>query len=318
MSDASIRAVVVDQPGDADTLRVRAVDAPRIGPGEVLVGIEAAGVNPVDTGNRADPTWARLSAPYVVGYEFAGRVLELDKSVKHPLRVGDPVWGMLPVRGTTWGAYAEQITARAELVAPMPTVLEANAAAVLPIAGCTALQVLDRMSLNPGSWLLIHGASGGVGHLLVQLARSRGIRVAAATRRVQRERVVDLGVELWLDRTAGCPAARAAAELGHDLDGAADLVGGFLPSSLPFLREGAQAAAIVDLDGNLETAIDRNITIHGVLVRPGRQSLAQLADAVDDGLRVDIAATFPLADAAIAHRRLEAGAVGGKIVLTVG
>jgi NADPH:quinone reductase-like Zn-dependent oxidoreductase len=56
VSDASIRAVVVDQPGDADTLRVRAVDAPRIGPGEVLVGIEAAGVNPVDTGNRADPT----------------------------------------------------------------------------------------------------------------------------------------------------------------------------------------------------------------------------------------------------------------------
>ena len=111
-------------------------------------------------------------------------------------------------------------------------------------------------------------------------------------------------------------AHAAAAKLGRPFDGVADLVGGLLLESLPALAEGAQAATIVDLDGDFDEAIDRNVSLHGVLLRPGRDLLVELAAAVDAGLRPTISATYPLARAAEAHRRLERGGVGGKIALT--
>lgn len=281
-----------------------------------MVSIAAAGVNPVDAGNRADPSWAGVHPPYVVGYEFAGEVTSIDTD-ETDLRVGDLVWGLLPVRGTRWGAYAEQIAVPHCLLAPRPAVLTAIEAAALPLAAATALQTLDRLRLSRGDWLLVHGAAGGVGHLLVQLAAGRGIRVAAASRPDDRQRLISLGVELWLDRAVESVAAVAAAELGHDVDAVVDLVGGQLLASLPYVIEGGHAATIVDLDGNFNEAIDRNISIHGVLMRPGRDVLDRLSAAVGAGLRPHVKYTWPLVEAAAAHRRLEAGGVGGKIVLAV-
>jgi NADPH:quinone reductase and related Zn-dependent oxidoreductases len=111
--------------------------------------------------------------------------------------------------------------------------------------------------------------------------------------------------------------AVAAAELGQGIDAVVDLVGGQLLRSLPYLVEGGQAATIVDLDGNFDEAIDRNISIHGVLMRAGRDVLERLSTAVDAGVRPHVRQVWPLAEAATAHRRLEAGGVGGKIVLSV-
>ncbi len=280
---------------------------------QVLVAVDAAGVNPVDAGNRSDGTWAGLAPPYVVGYEFAGTVVAGDGT---RLRSGDAVWGLLPVRGTRWGAYAERVAVDASYVAPRPAALTSVQAAVLPLAGGTALQVLDRLALPSGAWLLVHGAAGGVGHLLVQIAVQRGLRVAAASRAEDRERMLQLGVELWIDRAEPDVVHAAAAKLGRPFDGVADLVGGLLIESLPALAEGAQAATIVDLQGDYDEAIDRNVSLHGVLLRPGEDLLAALAAAVDAGLTPTISATYPLARAADAHRRLERGGVGGKIAHT--
>jgi NADPH:quinone reductase len=271
-----------------------------------VVAIEAAGVNPVDAGNREDPSWAGVEAPYVVGYEFAGRVVGSDEEV----------WGLLPVRDTRYGAMAERVAVAAELVAPRPAGLDAVSAAALPLAGCTALQVLERMRLPAGAWLLVHGATGGVGHVLVQLARRRGLRVAAAARPADRARMEGLGVDLWLDRADHDPAAAATRALGHRLDGVVDLVGGLLESSLPHVAVGGRAATVVDLAGDLDEAIDRNIDLHGVLVRPGRDRLDALAVEVAAGLRPTVVATYPLERVADAHRRLAAGGVGGKLVIT--
>jgi NADPH:quinone reductase len=318
---AGVRAVVVDRPGAAEALRPAEVPAPRPSVGQVLVAVEAAGVNPVDVGNRADSSWARLTCPYVVGYEFAGVVVDSGDDaagvLTARLRPGEAVWGLLPVRDTRWGAYAEQVAVDAELVARRPPALDRVSAAVLPLAGATAVQLLNRLALAPGAWLLVHGAAGGVGHLLVQLASARGLHVAATSRPADRARLLDLGADLWVDRNTTEVAHVAAVELGRGFDGVADLVGGLLVGSLPSLVDGAQAATIVDLHGDYEEAIDRNLTIHGVLLCPGHAALADLADAVDAGLRPTVAATYALADAASAHRRLEAGAVGGKIALTV-
>jgi NADPH:quinone reductase len=177
--------------------------------------------------------------------------------------------------------------------------------------------VLQRMPLAAGSWVLVHGAAGGVGHLLVQMARGLGLRVAAASRPHDRRRLEELGVDLWLDRAEPAPAEAAVADLGHELDAVVDLVGGQLEPSLPFVRVGGHAATIVDLSGDLDLAIDRNIDLHGVLMRAGRDRLYELAAEVAAGVRPHVTDTYPLERVADAHRRLEAGRVGGKLVITV-
>jgi NADPH2:quinone reductase len=279
----------------------------------VVVAVDAAGVNPVDAGNRGDPSWAQLEPPYVVGYEFSGRAVHASEGYA----AGDPVWGVLPVRGTRWGAYAEQLGVPAGLVAPKPVGLDALSAGCTPLTGLTALQTLDRLHAEPGSWLLVHGATGGVGQLLVQFARARGIHVAAATRANQRLLVEELGVELWLDRSETDVPGRLGRMLGWQFDGVVDLVGGLLLGSLPFIREGGHAATIVSLTGDFDEAIDRNISIHGVLVRPGRAELDRLADVLGRTIRPRIRGVYPLAEAQRAHERLANGGVDGKLVLQV-
>jgi NADPH:quinone reductase-like Zn-dependent oxidoreductase len=302
-----MRAVVVEQPGGPEVLTLTTLLGPSPSHGEVLVEVEAVGVNPVDCGTRADPSWAAVETPYVVGYEFSGRLAGS----------GEEVWGLLPVQGTRWGALAEQVVVPAGLVATRPPELDAVSAAALPLAGCTALQVLERLRLPEGSWLLVHGAAGGVGHLLVQMAARRGLRVAAASRPEDRGRMKGLGVDLWLDRAVPDPAAAATQSLGHALDAVVDLVGGLLEPSLPHISIGGHAATIVDLTGDLDLAIDRNLDLHGVLMRAGADRLGALALEVAAGVRPNVVATYPLERTADAHRRLEAGRVGGKLVVTV-
>jgi NADPH2:quinone reductase len=302
-----VRAVVVEQPGGPEALTLVDLPEPSPGPGEVLIEVEAVGVNPVDAGNRSDPSWAGLATPYVVGYELAGREVV----------TGEPVWALLPVQGRRWGALAERVAVPAELVAPRPPHLDPIVAAALPLAGCTALQLLGRLPLNAGSWLLVHGAAGGVGHLLVQMAVLRGLRVAAVSRPDDRSRLEEHGVGLWVDRYEPDVEAAVVRELGHPVDAVVDLVGGRLEHSLPHVAVGGHAATVVDLDGDLDLALDRNLDLHGVLVRPGRERLYELAAEVGAGVLPDVADTYPLAHVADAHRRLEAGGVGGKLVITL-
>ena len=270
-----MRAVVVGEPGGPDALTTAELPDPVPGAGQVVVAVDAAGVNPVDLGNRSDARWSGVESPYVVGYEFAGTVAELD-GAPTDLIVGDPVWGLLPVRGTRWGAYAERVAVDVTFVARRPASLE-----------------------------------------LVQLAAIRGLRGAAVSGAADRERLLGLGAELWVDRSGpGSPAADAATRLGHNLDAAVDLVGGQLVRAQAHVRDGGRLATVVDLEGDFGEAIDRNLSIHGVLLRPGRDLLDSLAQAVVSGLRPAVRGVFDLAQASVAHERLEAGGVGGKLALT--
>jgi NADPH2:quinone reductase len=124
---------------------------------------------------------------------------------------------------------------------------------------------------------------------------------------------------VFLDRHAGEVAERARRAIGQELDMVADLVGqGTLASSLPMVREGGRAGSIVELAGDLEPAVDRNITLHGVLVRPSQEVLGVLAAAVAAGtLRPVVDQVLDLADAAAAHRRVESRRGQGKVVLRV-
>ena len=190
-------------------------------------------------------------------------------------------------------------------------------AAAIPLAGSTALQLFDRLALQSGEAVLVHGASGGVGRLFVQLARMRGIRVAAASRRAWHPLLRGLGVDLVIDREQSDVVAAAVRELGGPVDAVADCAGhGLLAASLVGVREGGSAGSIVELSGDFEEAIDRNIRLHGVLVRPERETLGRLREAVEQG------ALQPVVDAVVepdaiaqTHRRLETGRGIGKVVL---
>jgi NADPH2:quinone reductase len=273
-------------------------------------------VNPVDASNRADPTWAGIEPPYVVGYEFAGWIEEVGDGVARFAR-GDAVWGMCSVRGTRWGAYADYVELDAGWVGPRPAGLDVVEAAAIPLVGSTALQLLDRLALQSGEAVLVHGASGGVGRLFVQLARMRGVRVAASSSRARHPLLRGLGVDTVIDRERSDVVAAAVRELAGPLDAVADCSGhGLLAASLYGVREGGSAGSIVELCGDFEEAIDRNLRLHGVLVRPERETLDRLREAVEHG------ALRPVVDAVIepdaivqTHRRLDAGHGVGKVVL---
>jgi NADPH:quinone reductase len=313
-----VRAVIVERPGGVEHLRVGELPVPGVAAGEVRVRIEAAGVNPVDAYNRADPGWAGLDAPFVVGYEFAGRVEQVGQRVRD-LAAGDAVWGLLPVRGTRWGAHADEVVCDAQLVALRPTELDAAEAAAMPLAGVTAMQLLDRLNPAAGEWMLVHGAAGGVGHLLCQLARARGVQVAAPASANRHPLLRRLGVSVVVDRHQP-DAMRAARELaGGDFPLVADLVGhGCLAASLDVAAEGALLGSIVELEVDLDQVIDRNMTLIGVLVRPGRGALDALAQQVSvHGVRPLVDQLLPLEEAAKAHERVETGSGQGKVVLIV-
>jgi NADPH2:quinone reductase len=318
ISSAQFNAIVVERPGGVDALELTRLSRHPLRTSDVRIRVEAAGVNPVDAGNRADPSWAGIAPPYVVGYECSGVVLEVGEKADH-LREGDDVWAHLPVRGTRWGTYAEELVADGEFVACRPTSLSPLEAAALPLAGSTAMQLLDRLDLASGEWILVHGAAGGVGHLFVQLAQARGARVAVVASPARHDLLRSLGVEVVVDRFQDDAIRLARDEAGTDFDVAVDLVGQrLLAASLPFIAEGGRAATIVELTGDFEEAVDRNLTIHGLLVRPSRVTLQQLEQLVLDGsLHPLIDDVIPLEECRRAHARLETRSGQGKVVLVV-
>ena len=311
-----MRALVVREPGPAENLEPAELARPAAGAGSVVVRVGAVGVNPVDATNRADPSWAGIEPPYVVGYEFAGWIEEVGPGATRFVR-GDAVWGMCPVRGARWGAYAEFVEVEADWVGPRPAALDVIEAAAMPLTGSTALQLLDRLALRPGDSVLVHGASGGVGRLFVQLARMQGVRVAASSSRTRHPLLRDLGVEIVIDREEGDVVAAAVRQVGGLLDAVADCAGhGLLPASLVGVREGGSAGSIVELCGDFEEAIDRNLRLHGVLARPERRTLDRLGEAVERGPLRPVVDTVVEPDAIVrAHRRLETGRGAGKVVL---
>ena len=312
------RAIVIKQPGGPEVLRLVEMPSRPLGGSEVRVAVEAAGVNPVDAGNRADPAWAGLVTPYVVGYEFAGQVEEVGELVED-LRVGDGVWGLLPVRGTRWGAYAEEVVADERFVAVRPPSLEVAEAAALPLVGATSLQLLDRLDPAPGEWILVHGAAGGVGHVFVQLAHARGARVAAPASRARYDLLRELGVAVVVDRHEPDAIQTARDQAGTEFAMVADLVGQeTLVASMDVIAEGGRAGSIVGLGGNLEEAIDRNVTLHGVLMQAGRDVLHALETLAEAGqVRPVLDEVLPLEQVRRAHERVETGSGQGKVVLTV-
>lgn len=310
-----MKAVVIREFGGPEQLRVAEVPDPVPGPGQVRVAVCAAGVNPVDAFNRADGSWAGLTVPCVLGYDIAG-VIESTGPGVAGLEPGDRVMAMTHFRDGA-GGYADLAVIDAGLAAPVSAASSFASAAATPLAAGTAHDVLARLALPSGSSLLVLGGSGGVGLFLLQLASASGIATVGVGRQAMHEQMLSLGAAGCIDYSRQDVARAAVALTGGRVDAIADLVGGSLAqTALPALRPGGQFAAIASPVLDLDQLVDDNITFHGVLIQDDGDRTRRLAGLLADGtLRPVISHVFPLAAAARAHRIIESGHAGGKIVL---
>jgi NADPH:quinone reductase-like Zn-dependent oxidoreductase len=217
------------------------------------------------------------------------------------------------------GGYAELAVTDADLVAPIAAATSFTQAAATPLAGGTAELVLGRLALPPGSRLLVLGASGGVGLFLLQLAARSELITLAVGRPAMHKRMRAVGASHCVDYTAGRVAEQAIELADGPVDAIAALIGGpHLADAFGALRPGGQMAAIATPEISLDPLLDENITFHGILIGDDGQRTRRLAAQLADGsLRAVISHELPLSEAAEAHRILETGHPGGKIVLIV-
>ncbi len=314
---ATMRAIGQDTHGSPEVLKELELSKPAPGLNEILVAVRAAGVNPTDWWNRAQAISVdRL--PLVLGWDVSGVVEAVGTGVTL-FKPGDEVFGMLPYPEGV-GSHAEYVTARARSFAHKPVGIDHVQAGALPLAALTAYQALvDTADVQPRQRVLIHAAAGGVGHLSVQIAKSRAAYVIGTASAAKHDFLRSLGADEAIDYHT-VDFAEAVTDIDVVLD-PISLDTAARARSLAVLRPGGILVSIlpvpVDPDELAEIA-ERGIRFESLLVEADHAGMQAIADLVETGaLRAHIEAVFPLADAAKAHALGETGRTTGKIVLTV-
>ena len=287
-----MRAAVIHRTGGPEVLQLEEVPRPEPADGEVLIRVHAASVNPIDWKRRRGDR--RLEVPAVLGRDVSGTVAV---SRAAGCAEGDAVFG---TAGT--GGYAEYTASSADQIARKPDAVTHEQAAAIPVAGLTA-----------GRTALVAGAAGGVGHFAVQFARHAGARTIGTGSTANRDFVLGLGVDHYIDYTReGATDAVAGVDLAYDTVG-----GETTTALLDAVRDGGVLAGIA---GPLpeDAARARGISSHRFRMNPSPDELARIAGLVAQGdVHVEIANVLPLAEVARAHAISEAGHVRGKLVLRV-
>ena len=318
--------IEITEPGGPDGLASRHVPDPVAERGEVVIAVTSAGVNNADLLQRRGHYASPPGAPPWPGLEVSGTVLEAGPGV--PWARGDRVAALLD-----GGGYAERVAVRSGQVLPAPDGVDLADAAALPEAACTVWSTLMAAGLRPGEWLLVHGGSGGVGSLAIQIAAAIGCHVlATAAGTVRAARCAGLGADAVADHLTEDFVARAReATDGRGVDVVLDVVGAaYLARNLDALATGGRLAVIglqkgrrAELD--LGVLLAKRATVLGTTLRsrPPAEKAAIVAAVrehvwpmiADGRVRPVIHDRLPLADAALAHRMLESGEVFGKLLL---
>lgn len=305
------RAVQYDHFGDPEVLRIVDVPAPEPAPGEVLIAVHSAGLNPIDVktvagafpvrpaealGRVRDPRrWLRHSFPRTLGRDFAGTITSLGDGVTG-LSVGQEVCGTLrsaPTQASARGAVTELLAAPASDVIPRPEALPVAVAACLGVAAQTACGALRALDIEQGDTVVISGASGGVGSLAVQLAARRGARVIGIAGPASADRLRALGaepvsyesdIEAQIAHAAGRPVTKLLdchggyARLGLDLGLPGRSIATLVPSPLVVLRHVRFTGSRHALPGDLEQVA--RLAAAGTLVTPPTTPIAFDAHAI--------------------------------------
>ncbi|MGI5251200.1 NADP-dependent oxidoreductase [Actinacidiphila glaucinigra] len=310
----TMRAITQDVLGGPEVLREAELERPAPGIGQLLVRVHAAGLNPTDTKHRQSGLFLG-NPPFVLGWDVSGVVEETGLGVAL-FQPGDEVFGMLPYPYGA-GSHAEYVTGPARAFVRKPSAMSHEEAAAIPLVALTAWQALaDVAAVRPGQRVLVHAAAGGVGHVAVQIAKSLGAYVIGTASAAKHDFLHGLGADELVDyRTTDY------AEAVRDVDVVLDPLGG--PESvrsLGTLRDGGLLVTLLPI-GVPELRAEaerRGVRATGMLVEADHAGMAAVARLIEEGaLRVTVAGTFPLAEAAKAHTSLETGRTTGKLVLTV-
>ncbi|MFJ9348128.1 NADP-dependent oxidoreductase [Streptomyces sp. NPDC101237] len=303
------KAYVYTRHGGPETEAFADVDRPVPGPGELLIAVRAAGVNPVDwklRGGFRRPGEGEARFPEVLGSEAAGVVVEVGEGVSG-FAAGDEVFG-----NTAGGAFAQYALLTASVTAHKPAALSFTDAATLPVAAATAYDGVRQLGLPEGATLLVTGAGGGVGAAALQIARAWGLRVVGVASEAKKDFVESLGAVHVPSGPGLAERLRAAAPEG--VDAVYDLVGGEV------LAEAADLLADRTRLITAGAAPDTVAALGGSRVERARTAavLDEVAELVVGGeLDPFVSRTFPLDEAGLALRAVEDGHARGKIVIEV-
>jgi NADPH:quinone reductase-like Zn-dependent oxidoreductase len=294
-------------------VRTLTLDEPTAGAaGEILIDVSAAGVGNWDELARVGNWQIGGPPPMALGVEAAGTVAAVGDEVGR-LVVGDEVLvhTLALKRNGTW---AQRVVASATVVAPKPAGVDFASAAAFPVPALTAAQVIDALALESGEWLLVNGASGVTGTLLVQLGVARGAAVIATASKRNVSRLVGYGAREVLDYyDEDWPDLAREIAGGDGMAKAANAARGGASTALRAVVDGGRLATITGDPPDAE----RGVTISDVYVQPNGERLASLAELLAEGvLTLDVAVVYPLEEAARALTDAASGHIPGAVVIS--
>jgi NADPH:quinone reductase-like Zn-dependent oxidoreductase len=320
-----MRAFVLEHAGGVENLVHREIEKPVAGADEVLIRVKSLSVNPVDTTVRRDTAAQRKmmrlngTEPYVIiGWDIAGVIETVGKGVTS-LSVGDEVFGMVNFPGQG-KAYAEYVVAPATQMALKPANISFEQAAASTLAALTAYQALvDHGNVKNGDRVLIHSASGGVGHYAVQIAKQLGAFVYATASGANRDFVLSLGADAFIDYQT-----TPFEDVVHDADMVLDMVSGdlsHLARSISVLKDGGKLVSIRNFfSDEIEDKLKAR-DIYGIrmLVASSGKNMKTIADMLESGgVKSHVSQVFEFDELPLAHTQVETGKTRGKVVVHVG
>jgi NADPH:quinone reductase-like Zn-dependent oxidoreductase len=311
---ATMKAVRFHAYGAPEVLVYEDVPKPEPAAGEVLVKVHATSVNPIDWKVRAGHLrgFRDYALPFILGWDVSGVVESIGAGVSH-WKPGDEVYGR-PDPGRN-GAYAEYIAVKEGEIAHKPRSVDHIHSAAIPLAGLTAWQALfDTAGLTAGQKVLIQAAAGGVGHLGVQFAKLKDLYVAGTASGRNQEYLKQLGCNLPINYET-----TRFEDVAHDFDAVIESMGGEVRTrSWKVLKKGGILVALIGPPPSEEDAKAHGVRASIIWGQANPDQLAEIARLADSGkVHPEIAAVFPLRDAAKAHQMSETEHVRGKIVLQV-
>ncbi len=307
-----MKAIQIHQFGGVEELKYEDAELPKINPDDVLIKVFATSINPVDWKVReGEMKQIKFTFPLILGWDVSGVITEVGSEVKN-FEVGQEVYSRpdLPRNGT----YAEYVAVKAGSIAEKPRSIPHLEAASIPLAGLTAWQgIFDNGKLKPGQKILIHGASGGVGTLAIQLAKWKGAYVIGTAS----EKNIDFLKELGADEVIDYKHQQFEKEL-KDIDVVFDTIGGETQKkSAEVLKTGGILVSTVGVQDE-EVFKAKNIQAVGFAAQTYPEQLKQMADLVDSGkLKPIINQVFLLEEIAKAQKVSEEGHTRGKIAIKV-
>ncbi|MBI2083603.1 MAG: NADP-dependent oxidoreductase [Deltaproteobacteria bacterium] len=315
-----MKAIIIRQFGERDVLELADIPKPKIQPGEVLVKIVAAGVNPVDWKIRKGLLKGRMpyELPITLGWEASGVIDEVGSEVKN-FEKGDAVFAYTRKEKIHDGSYAEFIALEPRHLVLKPKNLSFEESAAIPLAGLTAYQSLfESLQLQNGEKILIHAGAGGVGSFAIQLAKTIGAYTITTASEKNHDYVRKLGTDEVIDYTKEDFVKAVLNKHPEGIDAVFDTVGDETQKkSADVLKKGGRLTSLLALDE--EFFKKKGLKPGYVFVRPEPSHLDRLRKLIEeDRLKVSLFQIFPISEVKRAHEAIETGHVRGKIVLRIG